>query len=573
MKKIIRIIIYNLLITSLFLASCSNMAANPSEAPQAAAGEAPVRQQAVEQNLRGALPSEVQTSLLAPGVQFTLGFSPDADAFSFENYANTPEITNLTSIEIRRMFGDSVCARFTPEEEPGCILIPPANRFMQEMNALMDNGHCEGLAVLSLFFHSGLLDPITFGAPITAELVLEGNQSLQREIAYWFATQVTSPAADHIIRTTPNKTLAILAAAFDQETHETYTLGIYRQDMTNGHAVTPYAIDWQEEDIFWLWVYDNNDPDSKRHIEFDLSLNAWTYTDPMNPGKTGEIYSGDASTLNMDLTPGSTRTGLQVCTFCDSYDPDQKPIKSDDAGSLPKNQIWVEGSSLALIENEVGQRFGFEEGRFINEIPQSTSTSLKFANSPNHLNPIYNLPVGMGYSLSFSESQKTTKPESPASVVMIGQGFYIGIENLSSNPSDLISVSQDGLSLSYLSSEESQPTIVFGMDDEPVDYEMTVGTAHMSPGSEISLTFQRDKGWLTMHTTDLDGENLGVEITCIFRYGVVTFHGEDITLNPGDLVHFDITNWWRFGYGDMQVHIDHGGDGSIDQTLEFSNAE
>ncbi len=560
---------YLMLISSLVLSSCSNLAVGLPMTMQTASDQDPVKQQSPDQSLRFALPEDADYQILTASGPFEIGFSPEVDAFSFKNYPNSPDITNLTPIEIRRMFGDQVCARFTPEEEPGCILTPPAKQFMQEMNALMNNGHCEGLAVLSLFFHSGLLEAVDFGASTTASLTLAGNESLQREIAYWFTTQVTTPTTDHVIRTTPNEILAGLAAAFEQGLQETYTLGIYHENMTNGHSLTPYAIDWQGDDIFWLWVYDNNHPDSQRYVEFDLSRNAWVYADPHNPKTTDSAYAGNANTLNMDLTPGSARTVVQYCSFCEGYDEHQKPAKSESAASAPKNQIWVVGSTYALIENENGQRFGFDEDHFINEIPESTLTSLKFANSSDHINPIYHLPVGMGYEVTLSGSQE------PASVVMIGRGFYIGIENITptSTPSDKITVSKDGLSLSYFSGGESHPRIIFGMDDDPMDYEITVAAAHMTPGSEISLTFQQDKGWLTMSTTDLIGEKLGVDITCIFKYGVATFHGEDITLNPEDLIHFDITNWWRFGYGNMLVHIDQGGDGSIDQTLEFSNNE
>ena len=38
------------------------------------------------------------------------GFDPAANGFGFENYINDANTKNLTSEEIRRMFGDKVCA-------------------------------------------------------------------------------------------------------------------------------------------------------------------------------------------------------------------------------------------------------------------------------------------------------------------------------------------------------------------------------------------------------------------------------------------------------------------------------
>jgi hypothetical protein len=524
------------------------------------------------EEVRGIRPQNLRPDLLSSGSLYELGFHPETDGFHFTNYDNNPEITNLTPIEIRRMFGDQACARFTPDEEPGCILIPAARQFMEEMNALMDHGHCEGLAVLSLFFYSGLLEPHNFGAAATADLVLEDNAPLQREIAYWFTTQVTTPTSDNVIRTDPNHILEILAAAFDQNVQETYTLGVYQEDMTAGHSLTPYALEWKGEARFWLWVYDNNFPGEEHYIAFDLGSNSWRYEVQPSGTKSPIIYSGDSTTNNLDLTPGSARLGLQECTFCEPTE-ENNPVAKNTA--LPwKNQLWIEGHIRVLIENDSGKRLGYLRDGFINEIPGSDITPLKFAQNPNFINPLYGLPIRMGYQASL-QGAAAPGEQHPTRVVMIGQGFYIGIENLMLAPGqeDLLRVSEDGLSLTYQTSAGAQPEIIFGMDDDPMDYELRVAAAAMPPGSEITLTFQRDKGWLTLSTRSATENRLGVEITCIYKYGVETFLGEDIPLGAQDLVHFDITNWWRFGYGDMQVHIDESGDGTIDRTLEIENMQ
>lgn len=59
---------------------------------------------------------------------------------------------------------------------------------MEWANSTMKNGHCEGLAALSLLMYEGKIRPQDFGAERAADLNLEGNTKLQREIAYWYAT-------------------------------------------------------------------------------------------------------------------------------------------------------------------------------------------------------------------------------------------------------------------------------------------------------------------------------------------------------------------------------------------------
>ena len=48
----------------------------------------------------------------APGeVVFDFGFDPLQNGFSFPNYGDDIDATNLTAYEMRRLFGDDVCGR------------------------------------------------------------------------------------------------------------------------------------------------------------------------------------------------------------------------------------------------------------------------------------------------------------------------------------------------------------------------------------------------------------------------------------------------------------------------------
>src|SRR5205823_10997946 len=71
------------------------------------------------------------------------GFRPEANGFGFENYGGEAGATNMTPADMRRMFGDQVCARLAGDT---CDLIPPAQQFMDQTNQAMSGGHCEGMA-------------------------------------------------------------------------------------------------------------------------------------------------------------------------------------------------------------------------------------------------------------------------------------------------------------------------------------------------------------------------------------------------------------------------------------------
>src|SRR5207237_10193043 len=103
-----------------------------------------------------------------------------------------PPDTDLTTEDLRRLFGDGVC---TTTANGKCTLTPPAKTWMAEVNKAMRGGHCMGMAELSLMMYLGKVRAADFGAQRAADMQLPGNVKLQREIAYWWATQVTVPAA------------------------------------------------------------------------------------------------------------------------------------------------------------------------------------------------------------------------------------------------------------------------------------------------------------------------------------------------------------------------------------------
>jgi hypothetical protein len=82
-----------------------------------------------------------------------------------------------------------------------------------------------------------------FGGDNVAALQLTNNPPLQREIAYWWATQATFPTRAHRVVTDPLEAVAMLRAGSrkDADVAQLYTIGIYQADFMGGHTVT---LDW-----------------------------------------------------------------------------------------------------------------------------------------------------------------------------------------------------------------------------------------------------------------------------------------------------------------------------------------
>lgn len=86
----------------------------------------------------------------------------------------------------------------------------------------------------------------TFGADLVSALDFD-SQPLQREIAYWWSTQVVDPTYNATFSGTPQEILDILLK-MTPDSNETHTIGIFMRDGSGGHAIPPFAVQDQGMD-------------------------------------------------------------------------------------------------------------------------------------------------------------------------------------------------------------------------------------------------------------------------------------------------------------------------------------
>lgn len=505
-----------------------------------------------------------------------LGFQPEVNGFSFENYGDDQQVTNLTPVEMRRMFGDKVCASI---EGDTCILIPPAEQWMEQNNAGMSGGHCEGFAALSLLFYSGIVDPNQFGAPVTAKLQLDGNEPLQREIAYWFTTQATEPARNSIIKGTPSEIVTALQNAYaaGRNSPETYAIGIYKEDGTGGHAVTAYGVEDQGGGVFWIMIYDNNYPNEARHIIVDTNADTWEYEAAINPQVASELYRGDANTQTLEIVPTSARLGEQVCDFCSESvsDNGHGPVLA--APAQRYNEVWMEGDAAFLLTDSRNRKLGFDGTTFVNQIPEAQVTHLKGPSlADQDVPPVYKLPIGLGFTLLIDGDTIKNKEENSTDAVMIGPGYYIGVEGIYMDPGqkDTLTLTGDGKSISYKTDYSESPFIIVGIERPAADFELELQGKDIQPGSETIVEFDAEKGVLVLRSTADEYGVFYLAITRIDDEGEETFEtGEEgIELQPGDIIYFNVGSWDGQG-SSLEIQFDDGGDGTIDETVNMADEQ
>lgn len=510
-----------------------------------------------------------------------LGFRPATDGFAFENYGAAPDRTNMTPDDMRRMFGDQVCASLAN----GCILTPQAQTWMDSKNRSMSGGHCEGFAALSLAFFQGKENATSFGAAKTHDLNINSNAALQREIAYFFATQYTRPVVDNVLGRdkSPSEILDTLTDALKPGSSalKTYTLGIYKPSFKDGHAITPYAVEDRGNGKFAIRVYDNNFPDTERFVLIDRNANTWSYEGSTNPSEPGSLYQGDANTRTLDLTPTEARLQKQVCDFCpggaggggaevvrgatSGYNIAQAPAQY--------NQVSLEGSGHLLITDKQGRRTGYvSDSQFVNEIPGMLVKPITRANLwKSDLEPLYFVPVGIEFSLALESTDP--KNNTVSSVTMIGPGYDLSVEDIILEPNtvDTINFSADGKMLVYKTQYSDSPDIALGTNGKDADFAFDLKGLDLGNGGSVSARLDTDKGKLALDArSNTEAAIYSLTMHRIDNNGEQIFGHDKVELQPGDTAYLDYAQWKGDGTP-LLLEVDHNSDGTIDQTIELSD--
>ena len=287
------------------------------------------------------------------------------DSFSFENFGGGEAPADLTVNMARRLYGDNqVCSDVTDNQ---CTPYPVILQLMSQANRSMRGGLCEGLAVLSLRLAGDLTTLAAFQNTKTVAELIREDPALLSEIAYWYVTQFAMEVqeeASAYLTMSPKDLAEVLLYDFAEaekgNPHTGFTIGIYSDQ--GGHAVTPYRVE-EMAGGYRIYIYDSNWPNEERWIDVS-SDGQWKYAlAATNPTEKTEAWSGGVGT--MELTPMRSRSGPFTCSFC----PQESGEKS---GTMVTVAASGSKQMAIKIETESGQRLGYYDGAFVNEIPGAT---------------------------------------------------------------------------------------------------------------------------------------------------------------------------------------------------------
>lgn len=513
---------------------------------------------------------EAPTAVSRPGsVVNDTGFRPARHGFSFANYGDDIPVTNLTPVEMQRMFGDVVCARGSGES---CVLSPVAQQWMEQVNEAMRGGHCEGMAALSLLMFNGQVSPAQFGGTSASALRIEDNEALQREIAYWWTTQTAPTVAGQVIRGAPGEILDVLKQA--DFSKESYTIGIYKPDMSGGHAITPFGVKDAGNGLFVIQVYDNNYPGQERELLIDVNENSWVYEASINPQVESELYSGDAGTQTLELTPTSARLTQPPCEFCEARAASTGKLA---APAQPLVEIFLDGEGRLFITDDAGNRLGYVDGRMVNEIPGAQVLPWRMGVNINAPEPRYILPAATNITITI-DGRHLTEP-TLTDLFIFAPGFAIGIEQIDLQPgrADEVNFYPRDEILIYETDSTQSPYLVVALEnqgrDKKADYYFEVQGADMQDGGVIGIGLDSRSGNLTILAERLTSDGVfNFVMNRITDEVDEAFYAEDIQLKAGAQVFIDFADWQLDKPEGLYFGVDLDGDDMIDEEYTVDSS-
>jgi hypothetical protein len=283
--------------------------------------------------------------------------------------------------------------------------------------------------------------------------------------------------------------------------------------------------------------------------------------------------------------PLQARLGLQPCLFCAST---QSALNVPANGGLfttgfttgfranapVLNSVFLNGEGNLLISNADGsQAIGYKDGKFVNTFPGASFTPMVSGLNDDSAEPVYYIPVGAEFFITVDGSQLTA--ETNTSVEFYGPGYVLIAEDIKLAPGeqDIIGVTADGKGMTYSPSASESPTLQIGFETPSDDYSFVVKGVDMEAKGLINLSVNTEKGQLIIDTTgNTQNGTYSFEFDRIDDKTQSTFTAEEIPLAPADTLYINYGKWT----GDkaaLELSLDVGGDGTIDETVNLADSQ
>jgi hypothetical protein len=250
----------------------------------------------------GSSSSSVNLDLLNR-VDVDAGLAPLQNGFAFSNFGASTTAEQFDANDLVTMFGAGACVDGTTDP---CVPTAQASAWARMVNDARQSGHCEGLVVqASARFNAK-------AAPQTAALARDNEviHGVYRAFATQFLPEVQDSTKEWSGKSLIDIVNELVASLEDGITD--YSMGLYSDG--GGHSVLPFAVQFTQDNLAIISVYDSNWPGMDRYVVVDFVKNEWFFSfSGRNPQEDECVWSGGEG--DIDLTPLESRTSA-ACPFC-----------------------------------------------------------------------------------------------------------------------------------------------------------------------------------------------------------------------------------------------------------------
>ena len=236
-------------------------------------------------------------------VDVDAGLAPLQNGFAFSNFGASTTAEQFDANDLVTMFGSGACVDGATDP---CVPTAQAAAWARMVNDARQSGHCEGLVVQASARFNAKAAPQTAALPRDNEVI----HGVYRAFATQFLPEVQDSTKEWSGRSLIDIVNELVTSLEDGITD--YSMGLYSDG--GGHSVLPFAVQFTQDNLAIISVYDSNWPGMDRYVVVDFVKNEWFFSfSGRNPQEDECVWSGNEG--DIDLTPLESRTSA-VCPFC-----------------------------------------------------------------------------------------------------------------------------------------------------------------------------------------------------------------------------------------------------------------